>query len=277
MRLKDIIRAGYLEDIPQGDVTTDSLGLGPRLGVATLICKQDLFLSGKMAFEESIRYLEPSATLNWNFEDGAEIKSFSEVCTIKGDLLQILKSERVALNFLGRLSGIATHASKFAGAVKHTNTKILDTRKTIPAYRSLEKQAVLDGGACNHRFSLSSAVLIKENHINLGGGIENTIKRIRTYSSLPIEVEVRDLDELKQAIELKPARIMLDNFTNPQLKEAIKLMPSDIESEASGNMTLDRVGSVADIGVDFISVGAITHSAPNADFSLLFDWENVQK
>ena len=274
MNLNDLIRAAIKEDMPRGDVTTESLALKPRQGRARLKAKEDIVLSGTAAFEQSMLAIEPNVKIKWHFDEGDEILKGQNICTLEGDLIQILKAERVALNFLGHLSGIATHTRRFVKKLEGTQTRILDTRKTTPAYRDLEKRAVVHGGGLNHRMNLSTAILIKDNHIAVMGGIRAAIERIREHSPLPIEVEVKNLEEVKEAVAMDVQRILLDNMDNETLKQALELIPEQIETEASGNMNLDRIRSVAEIGVDYISVGALTHSAPTADVSLLFDWEN---
>lgn len=274
MTLLDLIKAAIKEDMPAGDVTTESLALKARNGRAKLIAKQDLILSGSRAFEETISLLEPAAKIKWHFEDGDKVLNKQNLCTIQGDLVQVLKAERVALNFLMHLSGIATLTGLFVEKAAKHGTQILDTRKTLPGYRDLEKKAVAHGGGKNHRMNLSSAILIKDNHIAVMGGIAPAVERTREHSQLPIEVEARTLDDVKACVELKVNRILLDNMNNDMLKSAVAIVPAYIETEASGNMTLDRVESVAQTGVNFISVGALTHSAPSADVSLMFDWGN---
>lgn len=274
MTLLELIRAAIKEDMPHGDVTTESLALKPHMGRARLKAKEDIVLSGAMAFEQSMQSLEPSCRVKWHFEEGDEILKDQIICTIEGDLVQILKAERVALNFLGHLSGIATHTRRFVKRIAGTKTKILDTRKTTPAFRDLEKRAVVHGGGVNHRMNLSTAILIKDNHITVMDGMTNAVHRVREHSALPIEVEARTLDEVKEAVGLQVQRILLDNMDNEMLKKALAMIPAEIETEASGNMNLDRVGSVAALGVNYISVGALTHSAPNADVSLIFQWED---
>lgn len=272
MILRDLILAAIQEDMPKGDVTTESLALSPRIGKAKLIAKEDLVLSGAGAFEQTMQILEPNCKVKWNFEEGDLILEKQIICTISGDLLQILKAERTALNFLGRLSGIATMTRLFVDRVKHTPTAILDTRKTTPGYRELEKKAVRDGGGQNHRMGLSDAILVKDNHITVMGGISAAVERIRNHSQFPIEVEASSLAQVEEAVRCKIHRILLDNMNNELMATALDLIPNEIKVEASGNMNLDRVKSVAEVGVDFISVGALTHSAPTADVSLLFDW-----
>lgn len=273
MTLLELIRAAIKEDLPQGDVTTESLALKPRPGRARLKAKEDIVLSGAAAFEQSMQMLEPTCRVKWQFEEGDEVLKGQIICTIEGDLVQILKAERVALNFLGHLSGIATHTRRFVRETQGTKTRILDTRKTTPGYRELEKRAVAHGGGVNHRMNLSSAILIKDNHISIMGGMKAAVDRTREHSNLPIEVEARTLAEVQEAVNLNVQRILLDNMDNEMLKKAVAMVPADIQTEASGNMTIDRVKSVSEIGVNFISVGALTHSAPVADVSLIFAWE----
>jgi nicotinate-nucleotide pyrophosphorylase (carboxylating) len=277
MTLMDLIHAALKEDMPHGDFTTDSLALAPRFGQARLIAKDDLVLSGTAPFEETVLVLDPTARVQWYFKEGDVVLKKQVICNITGDLVQILKAERVALNFLGHLSGIASLTRKFVSQVAKTRTRILDTRKTLPAYRELEKRAVAHGGGHNHRFSLSDAILIKDNHIALAGGLAKAVERVREHCKAAIEVECSTLDDVKEAVRLKVERVLLDNMTNETMKAALDLIPVSIESEASGNMSLERVKSVAEIGVDFISVGALTHSAPNADVSLLFDWQSSEQ
>ncbi len=273
MTLEDLIQAAIQEDMPAGDLTTQSLALKTHVGRAKLIAKQDLILSGIPAFEKSILALDPSAKLKWHFQEGDPVLSKQILCSLQGDLIQILKAERIALNFLLHLTGIATLTSQFVKQVEGTQTKILDTRKTLPGYRELEKKAVFHGGGQNHRMNLSAAIMLKDNHISVMGGITAAVQQTRKHTEAPIEVEVGNLDEVKEAVELKVRRILLDNMNNDQIQSSLRLIPSTIETEASGNMSLDRVRSVAQLGVNFISVGALTHSAPAADISLMFQWE----
>ncbi|MEK6774642.1 MAG: carboxylating nicotinate-nucleotide diphosphorylase [Bdellovibrionota bacterium] len=274
MTLSDLIKAAIKEDMPRGDLTTESLGLKPRQGRALLKAKEDIILSGTLPFEETVLSLDPGVKVKWHFEEGQAVLKSQNICTLEGDLVQILKSERVALNFLGHLSGIATHTNRFVQKLKGTQTRILDTRKTTPGLRELEKRAVVHGGGQNHRLNLSTAVLIKDNHIAIMGGMSMAVQRVRLHSPEPIEIEARTLEEVKEAVKLEVHRILLDNMDNATLKLALDLIPDQIETEASGNMTLDRIRNVAELGVDFISVGALTHSAPVADVSLMFDWNS---
>ena len=272
MNTLDLIKAALREDMPSGDVTTESLAMKPKAGEALLKAKEDLVLSGANVFEETMLFLEPQARIKWQFNEGDLVYKGQNICSIEGDLLQILKAERVALNFIGRLSGIASLTRKFVKEVENTQAKILDTRKTTPLLRSLEKRAVTHGGGYNHRFNLSDAVLLKDNHITLMGGISTAVNRLRQNCTLPVEVEVSNLGQIREYINLKVERILLDNMNNEMLKAALEIIPKEIQTEASGNMNLGRVKSVAQLGVNFISVGALTHSADCADMSLLFDW-----
>ncbi len=271
--IQEMIAKAYEEDIPKGDITTQSLELASKQGYAKLMAKEDLILSASEVFEKCILYIEPEAKIRWHFIDGDKVYESQCICEIEGNLLKILAAERVALNFIGYFSGIASYTHCFVERVKHTQCKILDTRKTLPLYRKWVKKAVYDGGGMNHRFTLSDMVLVKENHIRAFGGFRECIQQIKKVSGNQIEVECSSLEEIKIAVEEKVQRIMLDNMDNEQLAEALKQIPASIITEASGNMKLDRVQSVAELGLHFISVGALTHSAPNADMSLLFQWE----
>lgn len=230
---------------------------------------------GNAFFEAVMRKLEPQADISWQFTEGQFVVSGQTVGTLSGNLVQILKAERVALNFIGHLSGVATLTRCFVAKTVGTRCKILDTRKTLPGLRIFEKQAVVHGGGENHRMNLSDAILIKENHIRMMGGIRKAVNSIRSRSALPIEVEVTNLDEVKESLALKVDRLLLDNMSAEEIKKALEFVPSSVKTEASGNMTLDRISEVAATGVDYISVGALTHSAPTADFSLQFDWSEA--
>jgi nicotinate-nucleotide pyrophosphorylase (carboxylating) len=269
--LDDLIERAIKEDMPQGDATTEALGLKEKIGRARLIAKEDLVLSGTDVFQKVMQRLDPKVEIKWIFNDGAFVLRGQSVASLYGNLVQILKAERIALNFLGRLSGIATLTRCFVKEIEHTRCQLLDTRKTTPLYRALEKRAVVHGGGHNHRMNLSDAILIKENHQAMAGGLKTAVEKTRKTTKAAIEIEVRSLDEVKEAVNLGVERILLDNMNDETLAMAVKLVPSSIKTEASGNMTLDRVKRVAETGVDFISVGALTHSAPCADLSLLFD------
>lgn len=271
MTLKDLILEALKEDLPDGDLTTESLGFGERDGRARVLAKEDLVISGREVFSLVMQTLDPKIQVKWIAEDGQFTWNQQTVCTIQGPLPSLLKAERTALNFLGRLCGVATLTRCFVQQVEHTGCKILDTRKTTPLLRDLEKSAVRHGGGQNHRRNLSEAILLKDNHIQAAGGIRQAINLVRGKSKLPIEVECENLEQVQQAVDLRVEWIMLDNFKDDDLKAALKIIPSTIRTEASGNMTLDRVKRVAEMGVSAISIGALTHSAPTADLSLEFD------
>jgi len=274
MNIEELIQKAFAEDLPSGDLTTDNLNLGVCAGRAKLIAKEDLILSGRDLFQACVHHLDPSAEIKWQFKEGDLILDRQIVAALSGDLTKLLKAERVALNFLGHLSGIATLTRCYVDAARGTRCKILDTRKTTPLLRRLEKAAVRCGGGFNHRMNLSSAVLIKENHICAAGGLTKAVAEIRSRFSGMIEVECRTLEEVDLAVQERVSRILLDNMSTEEMREARQRIPAIIEVEASGNMTLNRIAEVAALGIDFISVGALTHSAPCADFSLLFEWPN---
>lgn len=272
MKIDQIIQQALQEDMPSGDLTTDALRCETKKGQARLVAKQDLVLSGCELFEETFKAVDPRIEIQWRFKDGQNVSRNQEICRLEGSWASLLKGERTALNFLGHLSGIATLTSRFAKKAQGTKTKITDTRKTTPGLRSLEKKAVLDGGGVNHRMDLSSAVLIKENHVAAAGGISEAIMKIRErHPGFPIELEVRDITELKEGLENRIEKVLLDNMTLEEMAEAVKVVGGRCLIEASGNMNLERVDSVIPLGLDFISVGQITHSAPVADVSLLFE------
>lgn len=276
MTLSELIAQAYEEDLPTGDLTTQSLNIKERKGRARLIAKEDLVLAGRDVFEACVRLKAPSTELNWQFKDSDFVLNKQTVCWLKGNLIDILQAERVALNFLGRLSGIASLTRCYVQETQGTKCKILDTRKTTPLLRQLEKQAVRAGGGHNHRMSLSDAVLLKDNHIRAVGSLTEAMRTVRESYSGFVEVECSTLDEVREAVKNRASRILLDNMTTAQMREARELIPAIIEVEASGNMTIARIREVAETGVDYISVGALTHSAPTADFSLLFEWTSSE-
>ncbi|MCB9025505.1 MAG: carboxylating nicotinate-nucleotide diphosphorylase [Bdellovibrionaceae bacterium] len=274
MIIEELVKKSFQEDIPQKDITTSHLDIDHLNGRSQLIAKSDLVLSGTEVFDACIKHLDPQAEIRWHFNNGHNILAGQKMATLVGDLIQIIQAERVALNFLGHFTGISTLTSQFVNKVKHTKCKILDTRKTTPTLRIFEKKAVVDGGGFNHRMNLSDSILIKENHIALCGGIRNVLSKFVEKGLSPIHVEVKNKEEALIAFEYKVQRLLLDNMTNEQMKSIVEIKHFGTELEASGNMNLDRVTSVAELGVDYISVGALTHSAPCADISLIFDWKD---
>jgi nicotinate-nucleotide pyrophosphorylase (carboxylating) len=269
--INKLVTEALEEDLPNGDVTTDPLGCSEIRGLAQLVAKQDLVVSGVDIFNQTFKSVDPQTSLDWAVIDGAHVRKNAILCQIKGPLSSLLKAERTALNFLGHLSGVATQTSLFVKETQGTSAQIIDTRKTTPLLRFLEKAAVRHGGGKNHRFNLSDAVLIKENHIRAAGGITAAIEKIRQKHKLPIEVEVTNPEEIDEALKNGVEKILLDNMSLEETARAVKQIASRALIEASGNMTLDRIQSVAKLGVNFISVGSLTHSAPNADLSLLFE------
>lgn len=271
LTIRDLIQHAIREDLPQGDLTTDLVCDKNLKGKAKLVAKEDLVLSGAEVFEAVFKELEPNTQVKWMFNDGDLVLKKQTIAVVSGNFASILKAERTALNFLGHLCGIATLTRCYVEKLKGTSAKLLDTRKTTPLLRSLQKEAVRHGGGENHRMNLSEAILIKENHIAAAGSIKAAVQRVREESHLPIEVEVTNLQQVQEAIECKVERMMFDNMSNDDVRKAVDLLPADVETEASGNMSLDRIEEVAATGVKYISVGALTHSAPNADLSLLVE------
>ncbi len=271
--LPDLIAAALEEDLNGGDRTTEAIVPPERTGRATLISRAPGILAGVTIAAAVFRHLDAQMEIHLHVSEGASVAAGSTIATFQGNARALLSGERVALNFLQHLSGIATLTHQFVQAVADTGAIILDTRKTMPGLRALEKWAVQVGGGQNHRMGLYDMVLIKENHIALAGSITNAVTAVRhTYGSrYPIEVEVRTLEELEEAISLNVDRILLDNMEVPQLREAVKRTAGRIPLEASGRVTLNTVRAIAETGVDYISVGQLTHSAPALDISMLID------
>ncbi|VAX25018.1 Quinolinate phosphoribosyltransferase [decarboxylating] [hydrothermal vent metagenome] len=270
---KRLVKRALMEDAARNDVTTlSAIPAGARAS-ATLIAKEDMSLAGIEVFMAVFEALDPAARFTSRYEDGAKIKKGAAIINVRGRARAILSCERVALNFLQHMCGIATLTAKFVKAAKGSQTKILDTRKTTPGLRDLEKYSVLCGGGFNHRRDLKEMAVIKENHIAGAGGIAEAVRRVRKKLGTEgvIEVEARNIKEVKEALETGVERIMFDNMTPAQVKKGVALIDGKIETEASGNMNIGKIGAYAKTGVDFISVGAITHSAPSVDISLLFE------
>lgn len=242
---------------------------------AQLICREKAILCGQEWFNAAFYLLDKDIEIKWYFEDGQEINNHDVVCEVAGNARHILTAERTALNFLQTLSATATQTSLYVKSIEDTGCKILDTRKTIPGLRLAQKYAVTCGGGVNHRVGLYDMVLIKENHIYAAGSIFAAVNKAReNFKSLKIEVEVENLDELQQAVECNVDRILLDNMDIATLKKAVELTNKKIDLEASGNITLETIHSIAVTGVDYISTGAITKNIMAVDFSLRFIEEN---
>ena len=266
------------EDRGPGDWTTRWIVPARMRGTARIVAKADGVIAGLGIASAVFLRLDPRVEVMTERSDGRTVAVGDVLCTVRGPARAILTGERAALNFLQRLSGIATLTQAYVDAVRGTSAAILDTRKTTPAFRALEKAAVRAGGGQNHRVGLYDMVLIKENHIAIAGGVAEAIRRIKDANTrgLRVEVEVRNKQELKLALEAGCDRVLLDNMDVQAMREAVRLvrkLAPAVEVEASGNMTLERVRSVAEAGVDFISVGALTHSAPALDLSLQMDSE----
>ena len=266
-----IILDSLNEDLlPQGDITSVCLVLADQNSTFELIVKEDAVLAGLEVFKKAFTLIEKNITIKSGFKDGNEIKKGQLVASIQGNTLSILKAERTALNFVSHLSGVATATSCLVKLLKHTKTVLLDTRKTTPNLRMLEKQAVIAGGGRNHRFNLSERILIKDNHIDVAGGISKAVHQARkTYGqNFKIEVEVRNLEELNEAIMSEPDVIMFDNWDLSDLREALKLVPEKILTEASGGITIENIKAFAESGVNYISTGYMIKNAKWVDFSL---------
>jgi len=276
MKLEELIRAALEEDIGAGDWTTRFL-VSPQLqGKAQVISREAGILSGLEAFAEVFRQLDEKIGMEPNYRDGDAISAGDFVIGLEGSVAPILTGERTALNFLQRLSGMATLTRKYVDAVQGTKAVILDTRKTTPLLRALEKAAVRHGGGSNHRFGLHDMILIKENHQYVAGGIAAAIWQAKTSMQksgvsqpLQIEVEIQNLDQLDEALKLDVDRIMLDNFSLRDIRQAVRRVDRRVPLEVSGGVNLENVRQIALTGVDYISVGALTHSAKALDFSLL--------
>jgi len=266
--LERIVHAALAEDIGAGDVTTEATVASDAVGTAGLLVKEPGVVCGLQAVEATFRALDPDVGFEAFASDGDTVEAPAVVASVTGSQRAILSGERVALNFLGRLSGIATLTRSYVDAIAGTGAAVLDTRKTTPGLRALEKHAVASGGGRNHRFGLDDAVLIKDNHLRAAGSIATAVELVRRASDLAIEVECDTLDQVGEALEAGVDAILLDNMTVPELHEAVQLAGGRARLEASGGVTLDAIRAIAETGVDEISVGALTHSARSLDVSL---------
>jgi nicotinate-nucleotide pyrophosphorylase (carboxylating) len=267
--IESLIDTGFKEDINTGDLTTDLLISSDTQTTAVMIAKADGIIAGLPVAEKIFKRLDANVEFLASVNDGDKIKSGDLICTIKGAYRALLTGERLALNFLQRMSGIATETSKYVEAVSDYHTKILDTRKTIPGHRLLDKYSVKTGGGTNHRIGLYDMVMIKDNHISVAGGIANAVNAIRPNidKNIKIEVETTNIQQVEEALQAGADIIMLDNMDNDTMAEAVKLINGKAKVEASGNMSLERVKEVAATGVDYISIGALTHSVKALDIS----------
>ena len=266
----NLILSALQEDITSEDITTNSVMPCYQLGEVELICKEDGIVAGLDVFKRVFELLDEKTEFDFSCKDGDAVKNGQKLGTVKGDIRVLLSGERTALNYLQRMSGIATYTRKIADLLEGTDTKLLDTRKTTPNMRVFEKYAVKVGGGYNHRYNLSDGILLKDNHIGAAGGVKEAITMAKEYAPFvrKIEVEVESLDMLREALEAGADIIMLDNMSVEEMKEAVKLCEGKAETECSGNVTKENVARLVDIGVDYISSGALTHSSPILDLSL---------
>jgi len=263
------IRAALHEDVGTGDVTTNSIVTPETDAIARILAKQDGVVSGLAIAQAVFLMLDGGMCFSLNVSEGAEVKSEQLLMELKGSARAVLTGERTALNFLGRMSGTATLTRKFVEAIAGTRAVILDTRKTAPGLRALDKLAVRHGGGHNHRLGLYDMVLVKDNHIDCAGSLSAAIERVNASGNGPeIEIEAKDILEVQEALDLGMKRILLDNMTLAELNQAVAINNGRAKLEASGNVTLSNVREIAETGVDFISVGALTHSAKAFDVSL---------
>lgn len=266
----DLILQALKEDITSEDITTNSVMPEGQEGEVSLICKEEGIIAGLGVFERVFQLLDPSVAITFTVKDGDLVKPGQHLALLRGDIRVLLSGERTALNFLQRMSGIATYTNSIAKLLNGSKTKLLDTRKTTPNMRIFEKYAVTVGGGYNHRYNLSDGILLKDNHIGAAGGVANAVRMAKEYAPFvrKIEVEVENFDMVKEAVLAGADIIMLDNMSVEEMKEAIEYIDGKAQTECSGNVTKENVENYTSIGVDFISSGALTHSSPILDLSL---------
>ena len=266
----ELILSALREDITSEDITTNSVMREYQLGEVELICKQDGVIAGLDVFKRTFELLDSKTEVTFTKKDGDTVKNGDKIGVVRGDIRVLLSGERTALNYLQRMSGIATYTRSITDLLKGSKTKLLDTRKTTPNMRVFEKYAVKVGGGYNHRYNLSDGILLKDNHIGAAGGVKEAVQMAKEYAPFvrKIVIEVENLDMLKEALDAGADIIMLDNMSVEDMKEAVKLVSGKAETECSGNVTKENVERLVDIGVDYISSGALTHSSPILDLSL---------
>ncbi|MBD5245741.1 MAG: carboxylating nicotinate-nucleotide diphosphorylase [Barnesiella sp.] len=270
--IDDLLNLAFAEDIGDGDHTTLSTIPADEMGKQHLLIKEPGILAGVEIARKVFNKFDPSLKMTVFMNDGDEVKPGDVAFVVEGPVRSLLQTERTMLNIMQRMSGIATTTHKYQSRLEGLKTKVLDTRKTTPGMRLLEKEAVKIGGGCNHRIGLFDMILIKDNHVDFAGGIPQAVKAAKEYckangKDLKIELEVRNTEEIKQALEAGVDRIMLDNFTPERTREAVELINGQTEIESSGGITLDTLRAYGEAGVDFISVGALTHSVKGLDMS----------
>ncbi|WP_394926871.1 carboxylating nicotinate-nucleotide diphosphorylase [uncultured Robinsoniella sp.] len=270
LNVDNLIMQALREDITSEDITTNAVMRESKPGKADLICKQDGVIAGLDVFARVFALLDDSVKVEKFFEDGDKVKNGDLLAIVTGDIRVLLSGERTALNYLQRMSGIATYTRNVADLLKGSKTKLLDTRKTTPNMRVFEKYAVKVGGGYNHRYNLSDGILIKDNHIGAAGGVKEAIQMAKEYAPFvrKIEVEVENLEMLEEALEAGADIIMLDNMTTETMKKAVEMVGGRAETECSGNVTKENIKNIIEVGVDYVSSGALTHSAPILDVSL---------
>lgn len=270
LQADELIMLALKEDITSEDVSTNAVMPAYCKGRVDLICKQDGVVAGLQVFERVFALLDPDTKVKFFCKDGDEVKKGQTMALIEGDIRVLLSGERVALNYLQRMSGIATYTREVVKLLDGCKTTLLDTRKTTPNCRVFEKYAVRVGGGKNHRYNLSDGVLLKDNHIGAAGGVANAIKKAKEYAPFvrKIEVEVETLEQVKEAVEAGADIIMLDNMSVAQMKEAVAIIDGRAETECSGNVTKESIATIKEVGVDYVSSGALTHSAPIMDISM---------
>ena len=270
MQADELIRMALQEDITSEDVSTNAVMRSAVKGSVELLAKEDGIIAGLDVYARVFQILDEKTEISFNVKDGDSVKKGELLATVTGDIRVLLSGERVALNYLQRMSGIATYTNQVAKLLEGSKVTLLDTRKTTPNCRVFEKYAVRVGGGCNHRYNLSDGVLLKDNHIGAAGGVKEAIAAAKEYAPFvrKIEVEVENLDMVKEAVEAGADIIMLDNMDTDALKEAIAYIDGRAEIEVSGNVTKENIARLTGLGVDYVSSGALTHSAPILDISL---------
>ncbi|RGS79859.1 carboxylating nicotinate-nucleotide diphosphorylase [Coprococcus sp. AF21-14LB] len=265
-----LILQALAEDITSEDITTNAVMRNAYKGEVELICKQDGVIAGLDVFARVFELLDETVEIERFCEDGDEVKNQQLLAIVRGDIRVLLSGERVALNYLQRMSGIATYTHETAALLADCKTKLLDTRKTTPNMRIFEKYAVKVGGGNNHRYNLSDGILLKDNHIGAAGGVKEAVAMAKEYAPFvrKIEIETENLEMVKEAVEAGADIIMLDNMSVEEMKEAVRLIDGRAETECSGNVTKEKIAMLKEVGVDYISSGALTHSAPILDVSL---------
>lgn len=270
LNVEPLLLSALREDITSEDVSTNSVMPYAQMGEVDLICKQDGVLCGMDVFARVFTLLDEGTQVTAYAADGEKIEAGQKIATVRGDIRVLLSGERTALNYLQRMSGIATHTRAVASLLEGTGTKLLDTRKTTPNNRIFEKYAVRTGSGNNHRYNLSDGVMLKDNHIGAAGGVKEAVRRAREYAPFvrKIEVEVENLDMVREAVEAGADIIMLDNMSHEEMAQALAIIGGRAEVEVSGNVTRENIARLTDLGVDYISSGALTHSSPILDLSL---------